>query len=289
MFEGFEHRRIDAAGVTINLRLGGDGPPLLLLHGYPQTHAMWHRVAPALTRHFTVVCADLRGYGESDKLPGDPEHAAYSKRAMAEDQLRVMARLGFERFAAVGHDRGARVVHRMCLDHGERVTRAAVLDIAPTHAMFARMDKNIAMGYWHWLFLAQPFDLPERMIGADPVGFLEGRLARWSGGLGYFDAQALDHYRRSFDAAAIHASCEDYRAAATIDLEHDGADRGRKVDCPLLVLWGGRGLVARWFDMLGIWRDYAHDVTGFALDARHFLAEERPQETAEALLEFLAA
>ena len=287
MFEGFEQRRIDADGVAINLRMGGSGPPLLLLHGYPQTHVMWHKVAPALAERFTVVCADLRGYGDSAKPKSDSSHSPYSKRAMAWDQVLVMAALGFERFAAAGHDRGARVVHRLCLDHREAVTRAAMLDIVPTLTMFAEMNKEVALGYWHWLFLAQPYDLPERMIAADPDWYLKGRLARWGQGLEYFDPEAIAEYCRCFaDPEAIHASCEDYRAAATIDLEHDKADLARKIECPLLVLWGARGLLPRWFDVAATWRARARNVTARALDTGHFLAEEKPEETANALMEF---
>jgi haloacetate dehalogenase len=293
MFEGFDQSNIDTGEVTINTRIGGDGPPVLLLHGYPQTHAMWHAVAPRLAGHFTVVCTDLRGYGDSDKPPGgpqagDPDHNNYSKRTMARDQVAVMAALGFERFAVVGHDRGGRVTHRLCLDHPGQVSRAAVLDIAPTHKMFADMNREIAMGYWHWTWLAQPYDLPERMIGADPVWYLDGRLGGWGTGLDTYHPDALADYRRCFaDPATIHASCEDYRAAATIDLTHDDADLDQKISCPLLVLWGGRGLVDKWFDPLAVWRERADNVSGRPIDAGHFLAEEKPEETADALLAFL--
>ena len=293
MFDGFQQQYIDTVEVTINVRTGGDGPPVLLLHGYPQTHAMWQAVAPRLAERYTVVCTDLRGYGDSGKPPGgpqagDPDHDNYSKRMMARDQVAVMAALGFESFALIGHDRGGRVAHRLCLDHPDQVSRAAVLDIAPTHKMFAAMNREIAMGYWHWTWLAQPFDLPERMIGADPVWYLDGRLGGWGTGLDTYHPDALADYRRCFaDPAAIHASCEDYRAGATIDLVHDEADLDRKIACPLLVLWGGRGLVDKWFDPLAVWRERADNVRGGPIDAGHFLAEEKPQETATALLAFL--
>jgi len=293
MFEGFQQQRIDTGEVTINARVGGNGPPVLLLHGYPQAHAMWHAVAPRLAERFTVVCTDLRGYGDSGKPPGgpqagDPDHNNYSKRTMAADQVAVMSELGFENFAVIGHDRGGRVAHRMCLDHPGKIGRAAVLDIAPTHKMFADMNREIAMGYWHWTWLAQPFDLPERMIGADPIWFLDGRLGGWGTGLDTYHPDALADYRRCFaDSATIHASCEDYRAGATIDLAHDEADMDHKIACPLLVLWGGRGLVDKWFDPLAVWRERADDVRGGAIDAGHFLAEEKPEETAAALLDFL--
>ena len=293
MFDGFETRRVATSGAEINLRLGGSGPPLLLLHGYPQTHVMWHRVAPYLAERFTVAAADLRGYGDSAKPASDPAHAAYSKRAMARDQVEVMSSLGFERFAVVGHDRGARVTHRMALDHPDRVERAAVLDICPTLAMYERTDMAFASGYYHWFFLIQPYDLPERLIAADPDFYLESK----TGGFGLdprkdvsetFDPTALEDYKRCFrDPAAIHASCEDYRAGATIDLEHDRADLNRKIACPLLVLWGTRGLVGRQFDVLGLWRERAGDVTGRSIDCGHYLAEEAPADTLAALQAFL--
>ncbi len=293
MFDGFETRRVATSGAEINLRLGGSGPPLLLLHGYPQTHVMWHRVAPYLAERFTVVAADLRGYGDSAKPPSDPPHATYSKRAMARDQVAVMSSLGFARFAVVGHDRGARVAHRMALDHPERIERAAVLDICPTLAMYERTDMAFASGYYHWFFLIQPYDLPERLIAADPDFYLESK----TGGFGLdprkdvsetFDPAALEEYKRCFrDPAAIHASCEDYRAAATIDLDHDRTDLNRKIGCPLLVLWGTQGLVGRLFDVLGLWRERAGDVTGRSIDCGHYLAEEAPADTLAALQAFL--
>ena len=278
MLSGFERRQIAASGATINLRIGGAGPPLLLLHGYPQTHVMWHRIAPALAEDFTVVLADLRGYGDSAKPPGGADHANYSKRAMARDQTEVMASLGFEQFAAAGHDRGARVVHRMALDHPERVSKVAVLDIAPTLTMYERTDMAFAAAYYHWFFLIQPADLPERLIGADPDFYLEKKIGAWSKHAGCFTAEALQEYRRCFrDPAAIHASCEDYRAAASIDLEHDRADLGRRIDCPLLVLWGARGVVG------------PAEVRGGAVDCGHFLAEEAPEETLRALRDFFVS
>jgi len=288
VLENFEQSRITTSGAEINLRKAGQGPPLLLLHGYPQTHVMWHRIASALAERFTVVLTDLRGYGDSAKPPGGIDHEAYSKRAMALDQAEVMTALGFEEFAVVGHDRGARVGHRLALDHGSRVTKLAVLDIAPTLAMYERTDMAFASAYYHWFFLIQPYDLPERLIGAAPDYYLEKKIGKWSRGEGCFDPAALAEYKRCFrDPETIHATCEDYRAAAGIDLEHDRADLDRKLACPLLVLWGAEGVIERSYPVLEIWRERAQDVTGKALPCGHFLAEEAPSETLAELLEFL--
>ena len=288
LFPGFTSRRIATSGTEINLIVGGSGPPLLLLHGYPQTHAMWHRIAPRLAQHFTVVCADLRGYGDSGKPVSEPDHCTYSKRAMAQDQVDVMHALGFERFALAAHDRGARVAHRMARDHPGRVERLAVLDISPTAIMYAKTDKAFATAYYHWFFLIQPYDLPERMIGADPGYYLRKTVGGWgTAGLAVFDPVALAEYERCFrDPATIHATCEDYRAAATIDLAHDAADTGRKIDCPLLVLWGEKGVVHRFFDPVADWNSVASDVRGKALPSGHYLAEEAPDATSAELLTF---
>jgi len=288
VFEGFERIQIETSGATINAVRGGEGPPVLLLHGYPQTLAMWHLIAPRLTASFTVVATDLRGYGDSSKPEGREEHAGYSKRAMAADQVEVMRTLGFGSFAVLGHDRGGRVAHRMALDHPQSVTRLAVLDIVPTRHVFETADKELAMAYYHWFFLSQPYDLPERLIGADPDYYLRKKLGGWGTGFDSFASEAYAEYERCFrDSRTIHASCEDYRAATTIDLEHDGADRDRKVGCPLLALWGEQGAVERLYDVLGVWRGYASDVRGRALPCGHYLAEERPEETAEELVTFL--
>ena len=288
MFEGFERIQIETRGATINAVRGGEGAPVLLLHGYPQTLAMWHLIAPRLTASFTVVATDLRGYGDSSKPEGGEEHAGYSKRAMAADQVEVMQTLGFGSFAVLGHDRGGRVAHRMALDHPQSVTRLAVLDIVPTRHVFETADKELAMAYYHWFFLSQPYDLPERLIGADPDYYLRKKLGGWGTGFDSFASEAYAEYERCFrDPRTIHASCEDYRAAATIDLEHDAADRDRKVGCPLLALWGKQGVVERLYDVLGVWRGYASDVRGRALPCGHYLAEERPEETAEELVTFL--
>ena len=288
MLDGFDRTRIATSGAEINVRKAGAGPPLLLLHGYPQTHVMWHKIAPRLAERFTVVLTDLRGYGDSAKPPGGDDHAAYSKRAMAQDQVEVMAALGFERFAVVGHDRGARVTHRMALDHPERVSKAAVLDIAPTLHMYEHADIAFATAYYHWFFLIQPFDLPERLIGGDPDFYVDRKIGKWSKTEGCFSAEALAEYKRCFrDPATIHATCEDYRAAAGIDLEHDRADRERKIACPLLVLWGAGGVIERTYDTLAVWRARAEDASGRALPCGHFLPEEAPEETLAELVAFL--
>jgi len=288
MIAGFSERVVDVDGTAIALERGGAGPPLLLLHGYPQTRTCWHRVAPLLAERFTVVAADLRGYGDSAKPPGDLAHATYSKRAMARDMVGAMERLGHGRFAVAGHDRGGRVAHRMALDHPDRVERAAVLDIVPTRTLFATVGQDFATAYYHWFFLIQPDGLPEAMIGRDPEWFLRETLRRWSGCAEPLAEEAVAEYVRCFDPAAVHASCEDYRAAATIDLEHDGQDDGRRVACPLLVLWGAQGAMHRLHDVLGTWRALADDVRGRALACGHFLPEERPRETASALSDFFA-
>ena len=293
MFEGFATRRLPGAdSVHINAVIGGSGPPLLLLHGYPQSHVMWHKVAPVLAQHFTVVAGDLRGYGDSDKPESDKEHLVYSKRSTARDQVAAMRSLGYERFAVAGHDRGGRVAHRMALDHPSAVERIAVLDIAPTREMFKPTTFEFAMAYYHWYFLAQPFDYPERLIGADPEYYVREKMRAWSRGLDaeIFTQEALAEYIRCFkDPKTIHASCEDYRAAATIDIEHDDADGGKKVVAPLLALWGSKGVVNRLFDPIALWKQRAADVRGEALPSGHYLAEEVPEQTAERLLTFFGA
>ena len=287
LFPGFTSRRIRTAGAEIHLVVGGSGPPLLMLHGYPQTHAMWHKVAARLAAHFTVVCPDLRGYGDSGKPEGGAGHVNYSKRAMARDQVEAMAALGFERFAVAGHDRGGRVAHRMTLDHPGRVDRLAVLDISPTRIMFAQTDQAFATAYYHWFFLIQPFDLPERLVGSDPDFYMRRKLGGWGSALGHFDPRAYGEYERCFrDPATIHATCEDYRAAASIDLEHDAADEEGRIECPLLVLWGEKGVVHRLFKPIDDWKRVANDVRGRALPTGHYLAEEAPDETVAELLAF---
>ena len=288
MFDGFELSTIEAGeeGVAIRVRCGGSGPPLLLLHGHPQMHAMWHRIAPRLARDFTVVAADLRGYGDSAKPPTTPDHAPYSKRAMARDQVAVMRAFGFERFHVAGHNRGGRVAYRMALDHPERVLKLAVLDILPTWEHFRRTDSAFALGYWHWFFLAQPHDLPERLIASDPDAFYLRR------GTSMFAPEALAEYRRCFrDPATIHAMCEDYRATFGVDLDMDTADfaAGRRINCPVLLLWGATGGVGRNSKPMEIWPRYATDIrAGKALPCGHYLSEEAPEETYNELRTFFA-
>jgi haloacetate dehalogenase len=287
MFDEFTRQQITTQETTLNLVRGGSGYPVLLLHGYPQTHVCWHRVAPILAERFTVVCPDLRGSGDSAKPPSDPEHLAYSKRLMAQDQVEVMQTLGFSAFAVVGHDRGARVAHRMALDSAEKVTKLALLDIIPTRTAFAHVNKEIATAAFNWFFSIQPDGLPERLIGADPAFYLRWLLDHWCGTEGALAGEALAEYQRCFDAAAIRATCEEFRAAATIDLIHDEADKEQKISCPTLLLWSATSMWAT-YDMLGVWRARAEDVQGVALECGHFLPEEKPERTAAELIRFLA-
>jgi haloacetate dehalogenase len=281
---------VTASGVTIRAQIGGAGPPLLLLHGHPQTQAMWHRVAPALAQRFTVVACDLRGYGDSSKPAGGPGHVHYAKRAMAADPVAVMRHFGHGRFRVMAHDRGARVAHRMALDHAGCIERLVLLDIAPTLAMFEQTSMAFATAYFHWFLLIQPAPLPERLITADSDFYLRSLMGGRHAGLAAFAPEALSEYLRcARDPATVHAMCEDYRAAATIDLEHDRADRdtGRRVEAPLLVLWGEHGVIGRCFDPLAEWRRVAVDVQGHALPCGHYLAEEAPEALLEAALPFL--
>jgi haloacetate dehalogenase len=295
MLEGFTRTEIQTKGARIVTVTGGNGPPLLLMHGNPFTHLSWLKVAPTLARDFTVVATDLRGYGDSEKPPGGDDHSGYSFRAMAQDQVEVMAALGFDRFMTAGHDRGARVLHRMCLDHPDRVLRAAFLDIVPQHHIFNNMTLEWGRFSWHWLFNIQPYDMPERMMGTDPDWFIEKKLAKTKQGLSFFDPQALAEYKRCFrNPETIHAICEDYRATAGIDLTMDTADfeAGRTIQCPVLLLWGATGGVGR-NSRPGpeeIWRRYATNIVGAkALPCGHYLSEEAPAETTAALREFFPA
>ena len=294
MFENFRSETIDVGdGISIFARIAGSGLPLLLLHGYPPTHVCWHKIAPALAERFTVVATDLRGYGASSKPPSDADHASYSKRAMAKDQVQAMAALGFDRFFLAGHDRGGRVAHRLVLDHPDSIERLAVIDIAPTASMYDATDRGFAEAYYHWFFLIQPFDMPERLIGAEAEYYLRRTLASWCRTEGAFTDEALAAYVAAFTApGAIHAACEDYRAAATIDLQHDEEDQraGRRIAKPLLALWGDRGIVGRRFDVPALWREKSDSsIAAKAVDCGHFVPEEAPDETLAALIEFFGS
>ena len=286
LLPGFADERIATSGAELRVRHAGEGPPLLLLHGNPQTHASWHRIAPRLTDRFRVVAVDLRGYGDSSAPEPGENYEAYSFRTYAQDQLEVMEQLGHERFLAAGHDRGGRVVHRLCLDHPDRVPAAAVLDILPSHYVWGHTTREWALRTWHWPFMAQPPDLPETMMGAVPARwFMERKLSKPGKGLTPFDPRVFDEYVRCFDEKTIRGSCHDYRATAHIDLEHDDADvrAGRRVQVPLLALWGEashpREVVG---DVLEIWRGYAERVEGGALDCGHYVPEEAPDEVLKA-------
>lgn len=283
IMEEFHLKTIDLGDVKIRLRHGGDGPPLLLLHGHPQTHMMWHRIAPLLAKDFTVIMPDLRGYGDSSKPKTTDDHFPYSKRAMAGDQVALMKEFGFDKFSVVGHDRGGRVAYRLALDFPEAVTKLAVLDIIPTGETFRRANRDFGLGYWHWFFLAQPYDLPEKMIGENPDNYY------FRDNRDLFHPEALADYLRCIrQPGTIHAMCEDYRAGATIDYELDEADRRRKkIGCPVLALWGMKNFLPEWYDVLAVWRDWADDVDGRGIDCGHYLPEEAPDETYEALQQFL--
>ena len=291
IFDGFRRATESIDGVEIAYVVGGSGPPLLLLHGFPQTKAMWAKVAPALAERFTVVCADLRGYGQSAKPKGLPDYSNYSFRAMAADQVGLMRSLGFECFHVVGHDRGARTGHRMALDHPSAVRSLAVLDIVPTHTMFFETDRHVSAAYWHWYFLQQPEPFPERLIGNDPDFFYESCLVGWGAAkITDFDAEMLADYRRAWrDPSMIHGSCADYRAAAYIDLDHDAADLAKTVGCRTLVLFGARGQMARYFDIPATWRPRCSSMVEASLPGGHFFVDLFPKETARVLVEFLTS
>ncbi len=293
LFPGFDSLAVDGDGATIHLRKGGSGPPLLLVHGYPQTHVMWHRVAPALAQQFTCFIADLRGYGESSIPASDAEHRVYSKRAMARDLVSVMAQLGHQRFAIVGHDRGGRVAYRMALDHPAVIERLAVLDILPTWKYWDRLDRSAGLRIYHWMFLAQPESLPERLIGGAPDYYCDHTLASWTaaGDLSAFDATALACYRAQMrDPKRVHALCEDYRAGAGPDFDDDAADRtaGRRITAPLLALWGSSGIARGAESPIAVWREWAEVVTGAEANGGHFVPEEDPDSTLGALIPFLS-
>jgi haloacetate dehalogenase len=285
MFERFTLSQIEVGEVSLRVRHGGSGPPLLLLHGYPETHMMWGLIADDLARDFTVVAPDLRGYGGSSKPATTPDHAPYSKRAMARDAVGLMAHFGFERFNLAGHDRGGRVAYRLALDHPQALIRLSILDIIPTAEVWARANRSFALAYWHWSFLAQAAPFPEDIIARDP----EGILFRIAGkhGRDLFHPEAFaDYLAAAGDPATIHAMCEDYRAGATFDIKADEADRGRRIETPLQVLWGAKGALEAWYDVLEVWRGWASDVRGHSIDCGHFIPEEKPAETLAAFRDF---
>jgi haloacetate dehalogenase len=293
MFDGFDSVTVDTGEAAIFIRRAGHGRPLLLLHGFPETHLMWHRVAPLLAERFTVVCADLRGYGASSKPQSRPDHSPYAKRAMALDMVRLMQDQGFDRFGVVGHDRGARVAYRLALDHGERVERLAVLDVIPTADAFARADARFALAFWPWTLLAQPEPLPEALIAGAPEAVVNDALTNWGSEAAAFPAEVRAAYIAALsDRASIHAICEEYRAAATLDLEQDKEDRlaGRRISCPLLALWSGGSALDTWYQDIGgpltVWRNWADEVSGRPIAGGHFFPEQNAAETAAELLKF---
>lgn len=287
MFPGFRRFDINCGEAVIHGVTGGSGPPLLLLHGYPQTHAMWHKVAPELARRYTLVIADLRGYGASSKPASTADHRNYSKRAMAADMAKLMTALGHDKFLVAGHDRGGRVAHRMALDYADRIQKLAVLDIAPTREMYANTTEKFARAYWHWFFLIQQAPLPEQMISGNADDFWRQKCGAGSAGLAPFTADALNHYLAAFrNPETIRATCEDYRAAGGIDIRHDNEDGGKRVSCPLLALWGVEGVIESCFDCLALWRLRADNVQGEALPGGHYLAEELPELVSERLTAF---
>lgn len=290
MFDLFKQRQILVNGVTLNCRIGGSGPGLLLQHGHPQTHVMWHKVADALARHFTVVAADLRGYGDSDKPSSTDDHQPYSKRTMAADAVALMKTAGFDRFSVLAHDRGARVAHRLGMDHPEAIDRMVLLDIAPTLAMYEQTNENFARAYWHWFFLIRPAPFPETLIEAAPELYIRSVMGARSAGMKPFTPEALAEYVRCLQLpGTAHAICEDYRAAAGIDLKHDRADleAGRTLDCPLLVMWGEEGAVGRCFDPKTLWQKVASNLTAKPLPCGHYIAEEMPERLLQEALAFL--
>ena len=292
----FKEEKIKVNGIEINCKYSEDNKsnkvPLLLIHGYPQTHIMWHKIVDKLSKKYFLICPDLRGYGDSSKPKGDSEHINYSKKTMAKDMIALMDYFGFDKFYIAGHDRGARVTHRMCLDYPSRVLKACVMDITPTYYMFKNTDQAFASGYYHWFFLIQEDNLPETLIGSNARYYLEEKLKRWSAKEAIFEdtfeKDAVDEYVRCFDNDAIHSTCEDYRAGASIDMSDDEKDRDRKIAMPLLVLWGEKGFVNRTYDVINVWKEYSSNVRGKTLDCGHFLAEEKPDEVCFELIEFFS-
>ena len=287
MFENFDLKSIEVNGVNINYRIGGKGYPLLLLHGYPQSHILWREMAPLFANNYTVVCSDLRGYGDSDKPKSDKKHFTYSKKNMAKDQYELMKKLGFDKFCLVGHDRGGRVAHRMAIDYPDSITKISVLDIVPTSHVFENTNAILARRYYHWFFLIQSYPHPETMIGNDPEYFIRSKLQMWGGNNEYLSEDIIQEYLRCFTIDTIHASCEDYRAGASIDLVDHEEDFDKKISCPLQVLWGSKAFVEELYDPIKVWKEWANNVEGHSINCGHFLPEEKPLETYEAIINFL--
>jgi haloacetate dehalogenase len=287
MFEQFKQDKINVNGININYKIGGKGEPLLLLHGYPQSHILWRKIAPLFAENYTVICSDLRGYGDSDKPESDKSHLPYSKKYMGLDQNELMKKLGFNEYFLVGHDRGGRVAHRMAIDYKENIKKISVLDIVPTSHVFNNTNALLARRYYHWFFLIQSFPHPETMIGNDPEYYIRSKLKMWGANDEYLTEDVLQEYLRCFTPETIHASCEDYRAGASIDLKHHEEDLHKKISCPLQVLWGAKATVEELYDPVKVWKEWAINVEGKSIDCGHFLPEESPIETYDAIIKFL--
>jgi len=286
MFEQFKQDKINVNEININYKIGGKGEPLLLLHGYPQSHILWRKIAPLFAENYTVICSDLRGYGDSDKPESDKSHLAYSKKKMGLDQNELMKKLGFNEYFLVGHDRGGRVAHRMAIDYKENIKKISVLDIVPTSHVFKNTNALLARRYYHWFFLIQSFPHPETMIGNDPEYYIRSKLKMWGANDEYLTEDVLQEYLRCFTPETIHASCEDYRAGASIDLKHHEEDLHKKISCPLQVLWGAKATVEELYDPVKVWKEWAINVEGKSIDCGHFLPEESPIETYDAIIKF---
>ena len=286
MFKNFKQDIIEVNGVNINYKIGGKGEPLLLLHGYPQSHVLWRKIAPLFAENYTVICADLRGYGDSDKPQSDKKHLTYSKKTMGLDQNELMKKLGFNEYFLVGHDRGGRVAHRMAIDFKENIKKVSVLDIVPTSHVFKNTNAILAKRYYHWFFLIQSYPLPETMIGNDPEYYMRSKLQMWGANNEYLTEEIIQEYLRCFTVDTIHASCEDYRAGASIDLVHHEEDFDKKISCPLQVLWGSKATLEELYDPIKVWEEWALNVEGQSIDCGHFLPEESPIETYNAIINF---
>lgn len=288
MFDNFESSKIKVNGININYKIGGKGTPILMLHGYPQTHIMWRKIAPLFSKDYTVICPDLRGYGDSDKPPSDIRHRNYSKKVMAQDQADLMKKLGFENYILLGHDRGARVAHRLGLDYKEKINKIVLMDIVPTNHVFDNANQKLATKYYHWFFLIQKSPFPEKMIEKDPEFYLRSKLFMWGLNEQYISEDAISEYLRCFsNPETIRASCEDYRAGASIDMNDHNRDKHLKIECPLLVLWGKKGTVEELYNPIEVWKKWANNVKGCSIDCGHFLPEERPKETYDNIIRFL--